>query len=386
MSWGPLTKQKYEILLRGPMGKAFLGSRLDRRDLMTRIRKLEQGAATALDMGYLEGQGYLTPGQARELWLLRSALCLFLERHQVWPWRLRNRPVSMLYPLLNFGWQGLMPRTGGTIPLRYVMHGAWDLQPVRRARDALQTRAALVMAGIPCSTERDMVLALIQSKRDQGWWHTGSFQEYGTIQPVDAWGPERTYAYEDIRSVKHGDCHIATGYLGLQLRGFNIAAHPGPRWPIVDRPDPSNPPPVSYSLFHLEGHCYLHLPGIGAWLSHGDDVWDRLLRTIHAACSLKSETWAGFNLLNTSQYASRRAADRLEHLYWCLLVGTSAIDTLYDVSYLHGTGQLKSRLEDIHLDNGYQNMQGAPAPASIQPVFNQEEVQFLLDWVGAKLS
>ena len=132
---------------------------------------------------------------------------------------------------------------------------------------------------------------------------------------------------------------------------------------------------------HQHGHCFLHFPTEGWWITHADDVYNRLLKSIPPTFAMKSDSWMRENHFDQTEYTLGRAKAYEEYLWWCLLIGRGSPN--YDVPTLYANGTLRQRLENVHIDVNLASRDGAPAV--VPPVFDGEMVDLLMSWVGYKL-
>lgn len=305
----------------------------------------------------------------------RVACCLWAERVGIFPWKLADKSTEELKPLLSFHYQGFIYDATSS---KYYFHRIWDLKSGERVLDATSLYALfpiLVLFGaigldeIP-ATEEEMIYYLIQHFRDSGWGHYSlnylefeGYPDHGTGQ----------YDYEIVSQVKCAGCHLMSEYLVATLRSFNIPSHIGPGWE-------SAPPPDDLwdytNSIHGWGHCFVHFSSIGKWFNHGDNVYNRLLKTLPIEFSFRSEYWMYCNFLNASEYEYKRAQYYDDYFLWCLFLGQSPSYS-YDVRYLYSVDQLRNTLETLH--DGLENREGAPVV--IPPIFTPDEVDFLMAWV-----
>jgi hypothetical protein len=303
-----------------------------------------------------------------------------MERNGWWPWRLRDKTVAELVPLLNFGWQGFTTNSAGV----YTMEGVWDDRPELRVLEAILASFFWSLSGEPLEGEADAISRVIQGMRDAGWGHvTGQHEEYAGVPRRSPSGAP-TFAFDDVAALAKGECHINSNYLVARLRSFNIPAHIARAWLTL--------PGAGGSVFslpslpadrHQHGHFFVHFPTIQSWLAHGDDVQRAALATIPPSFAMKSESWMREHHFGASEYEWGRERDYADYMWWCFLIGRSPDRLDYDVPFLYGAGQLRSRLENIHIDHRYAERPGAPVP--VPPLFTAEEVDFLMNWVAAKL-
>ena len=375
MPWNSTVEAEYDALLSGVMGAALQGSASERQILKARIRAIETGGQ-APDPLFAPTVMLMTPLQARSLWLWRVTYNFFTERNNWFPWRLRDKTVAELVPLLNFGWQGFTPAT----TVEYGMEMVWDDRPAKRVLEASMTMLFAALAGKRITTEVDLVDRIIQGMRNSGWKHvTGMWEDYASY-------PKRgsnSLNFDDIAAVSAGECHINSNYLVARLRSFNVPAHVARRWDTLSNGEPASVVKTRATEWHQWGHCFVHFPTIGSWLTHGDDVQDAILASIPPLFALKSELWMQNNHFGRTHYEWIRAMDYSRYTLWCLLVGRSPTRLDYDVPYLYRTGQLRGRLENVHVENNYAMRSGAPTP--VPPLFTPAEVDRRLGWVAAKV-
>lgn len=383
MPWNSTIQQEYLEMLAGSMGQA-----LDLPDSITfppsnaiffilmYAHKLEIGEYEDLRIEP-DNQTYLTHGEMRFLHLMRAACCMYIERKKIFPWRLRDKKVSDLRPLLSIHYQGL--RKEGS---DYYFHRVWDVNPGQRTVDAILDYLFLgilealgVIDELP-TTETQFICFLIQNMRDSGWQHMiGWYEEYAGY-PDHGSG---TYDYEIIREVKRSGCHTMSGYLVSTLRSYNIVSHIGRGW--GDGPQPASND-LYYRLIHKNGHCFIHLSSIGEWLAHGDDIYNEYLKTIPPEFAFKSYSWMSTYHFDTTEYEYKRAEAYINIFWWCFLLGESD-SPWYDVRFLYNNGYLRNSLETLHEEYDLANLDGAPA--NVPPVFDDNMVNFLMDWVEKKI-
>jgi hypothetical protein len=378
MPWNAAVRTAYEALLDGPMGDA-LGSFTGpgfaipgRPLLLEKLESIESGSSGPVP----SEDDHLTTAQAFDLWITRAAYAFWMERIQVWPWRLRDKAVAHLRPLLAFDWQGLVLRPGS----QWMMHGVFDVDPAQRCTEAIFASLVLSLTGQPLVDEQDVVERLIGAMRANDWRHvTGLWENYEGRPQRGSWGTP-TFDLADVRELNAGECHINSNYLVLLLRAFNIPAHIGKAWPHWLA--------VDFEKLHTDGHCFVRFPTIGRSLSHGDDVQNRLLVNIPAYLAMRTDNFMGAHLLGPgdglAHYDASRATDYDDFTNWCLWIGSDPGDPPFDVPGLFASGQLRGKLENIHVDQGYADRPGAPDP--VPPLFDAEYIDTLMAWVEAKLA
>lgn len=372
-------------MLAGPIGDALDYSPIVRWIVNTLVkhyaRELETGFSGQVNLEP-ENSTYLTRGERLTLHLMRVACCLFAERLDVFPWRLRDRSTDELRPLLSRHYQGMRAHgTDSSGNSRYVFHGVWDVRPADRMNEAVFGFLLLAIFGDTPRTDRDMVVQLIQNMRNAGWAHVlGLWDDYDGYPTRSPDGPG-TYAFEDVEEVKRGGCHITSNYIVARLRSLNIPAHMGRHWAASGLPTNQNE--YRRLLHRPPGHCFVHFHTVGWWFSHGDDVYNALLKNIPPDFAMRSEHWMRTNHFDTSEYEWIRAAAFDDHFWWCFLIAPSNYN-FYDVAWLFNSGMLRDRLENIHEDLNLAVRDGAPS--NVPPVFDQSMVNFLMAWVDSKLS
>jgi len=382
MPWSNAISAEYDALLAGPMGQAMGGSPSERSTLKQRLRSIEL-AGGAPDPVMPVNQ--MTQSQAADLWLWRVAYNFYMERNNWWSWRLRDKTVAQLTPLLNFGWQGFLRERVGKNEFDFGMESVWDDRPEIRAAEALLTKFFLALAGEPIETEEDAVYRIIQGMRDAGWHHvTGLWEDYENVPRRSARGAP-TFAFDDIVALAAGECHITSNFLVARLRSFNIPAHVARSWTTLANGSARllGPEASEVQDHHFQGHCFIHFPTLQAWLGHGDDVQDAILATLPPILAMRSEWWMAAHVFHGSEYEWMVAQDYDNFTWWCLMVGRSPDRLEFDVPFLYRHNQLRSRLENVHIENNYAARHGAPNP--VPPLFTAEEVDNLVAWVGNKL-
>lgn len=383
MPWNSTIEAEYDALLAGSMGAALQGSANDRQVHKDRIRAIETSDSSVPDPVFASNVSLMTPQQARSLWLWRVAFNFYMERNNWWPWRLRDKSAAELIPLLNFGWQGFTRHKVGKNTWHYSMESVWDDRPEMRALEAFFALFFWALTGETIETEADLVSRIIQGMRDAGWKHvTGFWENYaGFPRRSPTGGP--TFNFDDIASLKAGECHINSNYLVARLRSFNIPAHVARAWLTLPGGAVFILGGTTAQDWHQHGHCFIHFPTLQSWLTHGDDVQGAVLASIPPLFAMKSEWWMHAYHFGETQYEWTRASDYDAFTWWCLLIGRSPNRLDFDVPFLHRTGQLRSRLENVHIDNNYAGRVGAPSP--VPPLFTVAEVDTLVNWVAAKL-
>jgi len=382
MPWNSAVEGEYDTLLAGNMGAALQGSQSDREDLKDRIRAIEKGDPSVPDPIFASNVSLMTESQARSLWLWRVAFNFHMERNSWWPWLLRDKNPAELIPLLNFGWQGFTRHKVGKFTWHYSMESAWDDRPETRAIEAFFSYFFWTLDGETIKTEADLVSRIIQGMRDGGWKHvTGLWEDYdGFPRRSPTGGP--TFNFDDIMSLKAGECHINSNYLVARLRSFNIPAHVAHAW--LTRPDgEAFLGGTTAQDWHQHGHCFIHFPTLHSWLAHGDDVQGAVLASIPPLFAMKSEWWMSVNHFGETEYKWTRAQDYDALTWWCLLIGRSPNRLNFDVPFLYRTAQLRTRLENVHIENNYASRSGAPNP--VPPLFTAAEIDNLVNWVATKL-
>ncbi len=385
MAWSSTVEDEYRAMLDGVMGVAFgatfLGLFSVAEMLIQKIRAIEEGQSGFSDPVPTNARN-LTAAQAVNLWVTRVAWNFYMERLGFFPWRLRDKTVDELKPLLSFAHQGLVRQETGKNEYRWTMHSVWDVDPATRATEGILSVFLSALVGSPLKDEQDVVEAVIEGMRGAGWHHvSGQWEDYDGIAPKgELWGYP-IYDFEEIADLVAGECHINSNYLVAVLRGLNIPAHIGPGWSESTSQHES-------SDVHSDGHCFIHFPTIGRWLIHGDNVQDRLLRTLPAAYVLRTEGWMRQNHLpdglGVEAYHTVRMADYDDYTNWCLTLAVSPDDLEYDVPFLFKVGQLRTVLETAHIANRYAERDGAPP--SVPPLFDDDYVDTLMQWVEIKLS
>ncbi len=383
MPWNDAVEQEYDQMLAGPAGDAmdypgFLRP-IARMVVKAWARELETGFSSNVNLEP-EDPTYLTWGERFVLHTMRVACSLFAERLGVFPWRLEGRTADDLRPLLSWHSQGL--REWGTDSAgraRHVFHGVWDVNPADRMNEAVFGYFLLALLGDAPSSEMDMVVRFIQNMRDSGWGHVSGL--YENYEGYEAHSPDGigTYAYEDVAEVKRGGCHMTSNYIASFLRSFNIPTHMGRDWPAGGAPSDYD---QYWGLVHRSGHCFVHFHGVGWWLSHGDDIYNRLLKTIPPGFAMKSEHWMRTYHFDTTEYEWTRAAAYDSHFWWCLLIAPGTGNSS-NVAWLYQQGLLRDVLENIHEEYNLADRDGAPP--IVPPVFDQGTVDFLMAWVAAKV-
>ena len=387
MSWNQAIEQEYDEMLVGEIRNALeYSSDVETENvgipkIKNALEKLENGNFEEVKIEP-ENDNYLNYDEVVTLHAMRVACCLWAERAGIFPWKLVGKSAEELKPLLSFNYQGFMLDSSSTSFPFYTFHGIWEVKPGERLLDAItfyQIIPLLAVFGcidssdIPV-TEEQMIYFLIQQYRDAGWRHEVGYTNEYAGYPDYRMG---LYDYEAVSEVKAGQCHRMSEYLVTTLRSYNIPAHVGPGWG-------SELPPGDYleyeDFIHKWGHCYIHFNSIGKWFSHGDDVYNKLLKTLPIELSFRSESWMFGNFFNATEYQYKRAQYWADYYFWCLHIGESA-DPQYDVMYLYKTYQLRNKLDTLH--EGRETREGAPD--MIPPILSPDEVAFLMDWVRTKI-
>lgn len=373
MPWNSAIEQEYDAMLSGNIGQALGYSSIVRPIVFSVIkgylRNLETSSGGSLNLSP-GNHTYLTATERIHLHLMRVACCLYTERIDIWPWQLRNKSVAQLRPLLHIEHQGLRPYTlpGGNVV--YTFHGVWDVRPEDRMTIAVFGYLLMAIFGDVARTESEFVQNFIQNMRDAGWRHFSGYYDVYVDGGYTSHSPSGigTYDFDDVAAVKQGGCHTTSAFLVSSLRPFNIPAH------------------VGYGIgeaLHRSGHCFVHFPSLRTWLAHGDDVYNAILKGIPPAFAMRSEWWMNAYHKGATDYQHLRARAYDDYFWWCLLIGESSSFN-YDVASLYAAGQLRDKLENIHIDYNLASRDGAPAV--VPPVFTPAEVDSLMGWVDAKLS
>ena len=397
MQWSYELEQAYSEMFDGAMWQALdlpemaIEPALSKQMIQGYISKLENDEYEELKI-IPENQNYLTLTETRTLHWMRVACCFYAERVGIFPWRLRDKSADKLRPLLSFHYQGISRCTD----VRYGFESVWDVNPGKRLKEAIDGYVLLAVLALFGSikvpvTEYDMIIFLIDSLRKSGWKHVehkgepfDEYDVYAEYQSYDPWADNPgTYDFEAISEVRESTCHIASNYLVALLRSFNIPAHRG----YSANPDFMNKPLWDmewadqwHEIVHRNGHCFIHFSSIDKWFSHGDDLYDLVLKGIPTEHSFQSDEWMNDFHIDTTEYDHHRATRYAEYSLWCLYLGRSN-KTWYDVRYLYNRGWLRERLENIH--EALEGDEGAPP--TIPPVFSENEVDFLMDWVAYKI-
>ncbi len=384
MAWNSQIEQEYDQMLAGPIGDAlgysgpFQG--WAKAYIKIYLEDLERGFSYRLNLEPADPT-YLHLGEVFSLHSMRVACFLFSERLNIFPWRLQDKSVDDLKPLINWhyqGWRNTGPAANGTT--RYEFEGVWDVRPAERMNEATISYLLMSLFGEVPTTEEDFVLHMIQYMRDIGWYHGGRVDlEYPGVESHAA-SYYGVFDYVDVAEVKRGGCHIASNFMVSYLRSFNIPAHRGREWPGGSQPP--NYTDDYWDIPHLHGHCFVHFHSIRWSLTHGDDIYSAILRYIPPGFSLRSEFWMN-DVLQSTRYEWVRAFAYSDFFWWCFLLGRHT-STIYDVVDLYNLGMLRDRLENLHIELDLASKEGAPDV--ITPIFDQPMVNFLMAWVGKRLS
>lgn len=387
MPWNSQIEQEYDAMLAGPMGQAldleaawlnefdWLGPAVYRNFLKIILRELETGSTGIANLNPSHDT-YLGYYEMRMLHLNRAACSFYLERMGILPWSLRQKSVEELRTLLGLGYQGLRKYQG-----KWIFEGVWDVYPGDHLAEAVMYLLLVVLFGdgIPAD-EEEMITRHIQGMRDSGWAHMSGWYEDYEGYPAHSPSGLGTYDYYDVSDVKRGGCHITSNFIVATLRNLNVATHTG-------RPWPAGGPPYDIDEYvrwhHKLGHCFVHFAAIDRWFGHGDDVYNRLLKTYPPKFAMRSDWWMHANHFDTTDYHWSRATAYDNYLWWCLLLGRSD-EYWYDVRRLYHTNFLRTRLETIHEDHNLAERHGAPA--NVPPVFDEQTIDMLMDWVGKKIA
>ncbi|MFX0196766.1 MAG: hypothetical protein ACFFCW_11620 [Candidatus Hodarchaeota archaeon] len=374
MPWNSEIEAEYDELIAGPMGSALdLDSPYTTLLLKNYIYELETGSAENLDVTPVSSS-HLNGWERLQLHLMRAACSFFTERSGFFPWRVRNKPTEQLRPLLSSHYQGL--RASGTDAMDHRFHHVWDVKPGQRMIEAVFAYLFMALAGQAPATEQDMIVRLIQSWRDAGWYHmSGYYDDYEGY--FDHGG--HVYDFETVAEVKRSGCHLMADFIVCVLRPFNIPAHYGRGWGVGGQP---SDPTTYWQLMHTHGHCFVHFASVGWWLSHADDVYSALLRGIPPQFAMRSDYWMHRHQFDRSEYEWARGRTYEDNFWWCLLLGTSPW-AQYDVRTLYYQGVLRERLETLH--EIYDLAERDGAPDVVPPVFDESTVDFLMAWVTAKV-
>jgi hypothetical protein len=381
MPWNAEVEQEYDAMIAGPMGQSldltgdWISVELYRTILKNYIRELETGSSTNVNLNPGHST-YLTYYEMRFLHLMRAACNFYMERLAILPWSLREKSVDELRPLLSLNYQGIRLYEG-----KWIFEGVWDIRPGDHLAEALLyiILIELFVDGFP-DTEQDMIVNHIQGMRNAGWAHvTGWWEDYAGY-PAHSPGGLGTYNYYDIADLKRGGCHITGNFIIASLRAFNIAIHAGRPWPGGVQPTNTS---EYFRWHHKLGHHFLRFACIDTWFNHCDDVYSRLLKTYSPSLAMRSDWWMSANHFDTSDYHWSRASAYEEHFWWCLALGRSD-NFWYDVRRLYQSNWLRNRLENIHTEMGLADRDGAPAV--VPPVFDDETIDTLIDWVAKKIA
>ena len=127
MPWNSTIADEYSSMLSGNIGQALelssdttIPAWVAEVLIITYLQKLETGYYEELVISP-DHQNYLTYSEMRTLHCMRAACCMYAERTGIFPWRLTDKSVNELRPLLSINYQGLY-RTGS----RYYFESVWD--------------------------------------------------------------------------------------------------------------------------------------------------------------------------------------------------------------------------------------------------------------------
>jgi hypothetical protein len=376
MPWNDAIEQEYDDMLRAGIWQV-LGypSSYDESSwlyglLKWYIRFLETGSGGRLNVTPAN-HTYLTNSERIQLHLKRIACCLYTERMGIWPWKLRDKNVTELEPLLHRDWQGFYPFTASNGDICYYLHGTWDVRPEDRMTAAILGYSLMAIIGDAPRTEREFVIKFIQNMRDSGWYHMGGNYDVYVDGGYTDYGYGTTWDFDDIAEVKASGCHLTATWIVSALRPFNIPAHIG--FERSGRP--------SHRSSRYGGHCILHFPTLGWWTTHADDVLGCLHRSVPPQLCMKSESWMQI-YKDARDYNYWRAASYDDYFKWCLFIGRCP-NLQYDVPHLFYSGQLRNTLETIHIIDDFASLDGAPEV--VPPLFTDAEIDFLMTWVDDKL-
>lgn len=381
MPWNAQVEQEYDAMLAGPMGQSLdlrsdiISAAMYRMILRAFIKELETGSTTNVNLDP-DNSTSLSYFEMRWLHLMRAACSFYLERMGILPWSLRQKTVDELRPLLSLHYQGLRLFNGA-----WIFEGVWDVRPGDHLFEAVMyiLIVGLFGDGIPAD-ENKMIVKHIQGMRNAGWAHVSGWWENYADYPSHSPGGLGTYDYYDIADVKRGGCHITSNFIVATLRSLNVATHAGRPWPAGGPPSDSS---EYFRLHHRLGHCFVHFSAINTWFGHGDDVYNRLLKTYPPQFAMRSGWWMNVNHFDTSDYRFNRATAYDNYYWWCLLLGRSQ-ETWFDIRRLYQLNMLRGRLENIHIELNLAARDGAPAV--VTPIFDDQTVDTLIAWVAKKVA
>ena len=374
MTWNTQVEQEYDDMLAGPMGQA-----LDlqgegntyKQFLKIYLREMETGSTNNINLNPLYDT-FLLYVEMRILHLMRAACSFFLERMDILPWSLRQKTVDELRPLLSLHYQGLRYYQGV-----WIFEGVWDVRPGDHLVEAsMYILLQGLFGGGISANEEEMIIRHIQGMRDAGWAHVRGWWEDYDNRPSHSLDGLGTYDYYDIADVKRGGCHITSNFIVASLRALNIATHVGRPWPEGAHPTVFN---QYVNLHHKFTHCFVHFSAINKWFGHGDDVYNKLLKTYPPQFAMRADWWMQANHFDTSEYHWMRTTAYDDYFLWCLLLGQSD-EFLYDVRRLYQANWLRYQLENIHEQVNLADRDGAPAV--IPPVFDNQTIDLLINWVA----
>ncbi|HEQ72571.1 MAG TPA: hypothetical protein ENN69_08790 [Spirochaetia bacterium] len=371
MPWNTSIENEYNNLLSGVIGQATdLPGFLLFPCVKPQLIELETGSAGNLTVSPSH-DSYLTTYERLMLFCMRLACALFVERNRFFPWRLTDLSVAELRPLVSYHYQGLHESESG----RHYFHHVWDVEPGPRMVEAVfgYFLAVIFGADVPV-TGREMVLHMIQWMRDTGWVHMlGYYEEYQGYHDHGGY----VYDFTVCTEVKRSGCHLMADYLQAALRHYNVPAHYGQGW-AGTQPTGN----AYWNNLHPHGHCFINFTAEDWWLSHADDVYNNLWKTVPPDFAMMSTYWMEDNQFGESEYTWLRACAFESHFWWCFLIGRSS-SSYYDVPTLYLNGALRARLENIHVSYNLASRDGAPAV--VPPVFDADMVDALMAWVAAKV-
>ncbi len=376
MAWNYSVWRQYRNLLHSKVGDACAPTfSLFENWVFYLLQQLESGYEVSLTPSH---QKYLTFTEYHTLHCMRVACCLYAERNRFFPWSLQDKTVEELRPLLSGDYLSVDEYPEDSF--RYIFQEVWDINPTRRMFEAVFGWLLSAICGNPLRDECDVIVSLIQGMRDAGWAHVrGAYEDYEDYYNHSTFGV--AYDYDDVASVKRGSCHLTSAYIVSTLRGFNIPAHVGLPWkPPGNKPSEWDEIRERRERF---GHSFPHFSIPDVYLHHGDDVYDNTLETYSPSFAFRSPFWIVRYVEDAkSEYEWYRPTLFDMYFWWCILLGESS-DLDYDVEYLYYTGQLRYKLEHIHEECELDQLNGAPN--TIPPIFDDEMVNTLMNYVADKL-
>ncbi len=375
MPWNSTIQEEYEAMLEGNIGIALelpsddisFGS--TKFLIIIFLKWLEEGNAENLILEPNYERTYLTQIEMWIIYSMRVACCMYAERLGIFPWKLADKNIEELIPLLSINYQGFYKAKNDSI---YYFENVLDLRPGPRMMDAIAsyTSLALLVAfgaeiELP-TTEYDMILYLIKYFRGIGWGHVINWEEDYKGYPKYKNG---YYDFDIASKVKRGGCHLISNYFVALLRSYNIPSHVGR--------DPR----------HMYGHCYVHFSSINQYLFSGDNIFNACLDHIPPEFSICSDDWMSENAFNSpSNYSWKRKEMFHQYFWWCYLL-TKHKWKDHDVRYLYYYNHLRDKLETLHETMSWDQIEkyDGKIPDVILPIFDDDMVDFLMDWVEMKV-